>query len=254
MKLPFALSSFVAIAAIGCGSTGSESLSSSDSQLSSEACLSEAAATSRTEVTVSGVAVNYPAETGLANVSVCTAVVGSIGERCIITGRDGKYSFQLPVCHDVRLTYQAVGYANENHLLRVGSTNVPISSRMLTTAQMGNLAQAVGQTYDPTRAHPIITTWTASHAPLSGVKLTLTPASGTPWYLSASGVPTASATATANNGIAGITNVSVGTLEVKAEAPGLTCRPQVTVPGSEPGTATLEAVAGSIAEALFVCE
>jgi hypothetical protein len=97
--------------------------------------------------------------------------------------------------------------------------------------------------------------WTADNAPLAGVSLAMSPASGTPYYVEPNGDASGSLRATTSRGVAGVFNADAGiSAEVTATAPGKTCAPVSAVPGSGAGSAVVEMIAGSMGEAIFQCQ
>jgi hypothetical protein len=249
-----------ALALVGCTSSAVESSQQGDTALTTgsarDACLTRAAANHVDSVTLHGFAVNWPAQTGLANVTVCSQPAdGSVPPNCSMTGSDGNIDLTVPPCENVRVTYAFDGYLKVNQLDTVDIADLHIGTRMLTTTQVEHLAAAVGATYDPTKALPIVTTFDAAHHPLADVSIASEAGDGkgTSWYLSASGVPMTSLTATSSFGIMGYFNVDPGTRQVTATAAGKTCVPFASMAGDVANSAVLEALPGSIAEAVFTC-
>lgn len=218
-------------------------------------CKETAAREGITSVTLKGKAVDWPNGVGLSGVEFCAEAIDGTGSVCATTSASGRASLTVEPCQDLRVSFHAAGYLHVNRLERIQTTELFAGTYMLTTAQASQTATSVGQTYDPAKALPIFTTLNGSLSPLSGVTITLTPASGVPWYFSMQGQPSAALSATTLKGLMGITNVDAGaSVTATATIPGKTCTPMQVQGDGGPNTAIVEMVPNSIAEVIFVCQ
>jgi hypothetical protein len=261
MKLSALALSMLPVVFVGCSSAVPDSIQQTNTALATagkgrDACLARAAASHVESVTLHGFALSWPAQTGIADVFVCAQIVdGSVSPSCGETDADGRIDLTVDPCENVRVIYSHDGYLKVNQLNVIDTADVTVGTRMLTTVQVQHLTAAAGQTYDPDKSLPIITTFDADHHPLAGVTVSNEPndGKGAAWYLSASGVPTTTLTETSAFGIMGFFNVEAGTRQVTATASGKTCVPHISMPGDASNSATIEALPGSISEALFTC-
>jgi hypothetical protein len=205
--------------------------------------------------TLQEVAIDHATGSRMAKVDVCvTPTDGSAAESCALTSATGSVAFSIPRCRDYRVTFTQVGYLGANQLLRIVG-DAGTGARMLSTQVASQFARALGTRLDLTKAQPAAISYDMLGDGLAGLSLSLTPASGMPWYLDSSGAPSGSLTVTTPAGIGGFFNADPGTYVMHADVPAgpNVCNSAMYVPGDAPRSVKIEAIAGSIAIARFDC-
>jgi hypothetical protein len=116
------------------------------------------------------------------------------------------------------------------------------------------MTQAIGLPLDRTKSQPVIGIYDGDGNAVVGATLEMTPGSGTLWYFTTDNALSTSLTSTTSAGMAGFTNVDLGTYELHVSAPGKTCGPSgLSVAGSTPGSVVIQAMPAKMAIAEFVC-
>jgi hypothetical protein len=244
----------------GCAASSDDGVRASTAALSTteearlDRCHADAAAHHVTSITLDAFAVDYPDQNPMSGVHVCIEGRDGSGAQCGDTNADGDLSLTVAPCTDIRVTYGKSGFLGINQLTRVETTSVPLGTRMVSLVQGQDTGTALGKTLDVALAQPIVTAWTSDNHALAGVSVAMTGATGTRWYMNGSGDPSSSGSSTSAHGIMGFFNAGLGTVEMTAKKPGKTCAPMFAVPGTAPNSALVENLAGSIGEALFVCQ